>query len=144
MRRTDLALAAALAFVPALALAQPQSLNTASGPISPQRMSADAKVLADKSLAGRAPGGPGEAGTIAYITSQMKAAGLKPGGDKGWTQAVPLIRLQLAPDPKFTLTTGGAARPLVPATDIMAWTQRPVSRVKIAAAPLVFVGYGVT
>ena len=76
MRLTDLALAAAIALVSTLAptLAAAQPVNAASGPISPERMSADVKALADKSLAGRAPGGPGEAGTIAYITGQMKAA----------------------------------------------------------------------
>ncbi len=149
MRLTPLALAALFALAPTAApipaKAQSSPVNTASGPISAERLSADVKVLADKGLAGRAPGGPGEAGTIAYITGQFKAAGLKPAGDKGgWTQAVPLVRMEVAPDPKFTLTTAGAAKPLGAPSEIVAWTQRPVAKVKIANAPLVFVGYGVT
>src|SRR6201996_2037758 len=69
-----------------------------AAPIPPPRLSADVKVLADAKLAGRAPGGPGEAGTLDYIVSQFKAAGLKPAGDNGgWTQAVPLIRLRVTP-----------------------------------------------
>lgn len=117
-----------------------------SGPISPQRLSADVKVLADTSLAGRAPGGPGEAGTLAYIEAQFKAAGLKPAGDNGgWTQAVPLIRFRVDPaEARFALASGGQTQDLKQAQDVMVWTQRPVSRVQVDKAPLVFVGYGVT
>jgi len=138
-----LSLAAALT---ALAFsASAQSAKQSANPISPQRLSADVKVLADSKLAGRAPGGPGEAGTIAYLTSQFKAMGLKPAGDKGgWTQAVPLLRFELTGTPKFQLTVGGKSRALIANQDIKAWTQRPVSSVNVKDAPLVFVGYGVT
>jgi Zn-dependent M28 family amino/carboxypeptidase len=140
MRIASLALAATLAAFPALAQPVP------SGPISPARLSADVKVLADAKLAGRAPGGPGEAGTLDYIVSQFKAAGLKPAGDKGgWTQAVPLIRFTVDPaKTKFQLTSGGATRDLAETWDLMIWSQRPVARVQVEKAPLVFVGYGVT
>lgn len=131
-------LLATLAVHPALA-------QSAAGPISPTRLSDDVKVLADKSLAGRAPGGPGEAGTIAWLTGQFKAMGLTSAGDQGgWTQAVPLIRFTVAPDARFSLTAGGKTQDLAETKQIMAWTQRPVDRVVIANAPLVFVGYGVT
>ena len=91
---TVLAVTASLTLAAFPALAQ----KIDSGPISPARLSADVKVLADARLAGRAPGGPGEAGTLAYIISQFKAAGLQPAGDKGgWTQAVPLIRFSVDP-----------------------------------------------
>ena len=140
MRLFPTALAAALIAFPAAAQTAP------SGPISPERLSADVKVLADSKLAGRAPGGPGEAGTLRYITAQFKAAGLKPAGDKGgWTQAVPLVRFTVDPAAtKFQLTSGGATRDLAETKDVMVWTQRPVTRVQIDKAPLVFVGYGVT
>jgi Zn-dependent M28 family amino/carboxypeptidase len=140
MRLIPTALAAA-----AVALALPASAQSPSGPISPERLSAHVKVLADSKLAGRAPGGPGEAGTLDYLVGQFKALGLQPAGDKGgWTQEVPLIRFQVQPDAKFQLTAGGAPRALTETKEIMAWTQRPVSSVKIEGAPLVFVGYGVT
>ena len=61
MRLIVLAAAAATLALPASA----QSQTFDSGPISPTRLSADVKVLADAKLAGRAPGGPGEAGTLA-------------------------------------------------------------------------------
>ncbi|MGZ3374963.1 MAG: M28 family metallopeptidase [Phenylobacterium sp.] len=141
MRIPSLALAAALALpLPAAAQTRPPA-----NPISPARLSADVKVLADARLYGRAPGGPGEAGTLAYIEGQFKALGLKPAGDKGgWTQAVPLIRFTVAPDSTFSLTAGGKTQALAETKQIMAWTQRPTDRVVIANAPLVFVGYGVT
>ncbi len=138
MRILSTALAAA-AFIATAASAQ-------TNPISPDRLAAHVKALADPALAGRAPGGPGEAGTIAYITGQFKALGLKPAGDNGgWTQAVPLVRFQVQQgDAKFSLTAGGTTTPLSEVRDVMVWTQRPVPRVQVADAPLVFVGYGVT
>jgi len=138
MRFPILSLAAALVALPA-------ATQPAANPISPERLSADVKVLADSKLAGRAPGGPGEAGTIAYLTGQFKAMGLKPAGDKGgWTQAVPLLRFEVQPNAKLSLTSAGKVQRLTATKEIMAWTQRPVSAVDIKAAPLVFVGYGVT
>lgn len=146
MRMSSLSLAATLAALAVPAAAQTPGPAVDSGPISPQRLSADVKILADSKLAGRAPGGPGEAGTIAYLTGQFKAMGLKPAGDKGgWTQAVPLIRFQVDPAAaKFQLAAGGRTRDLAETKDVMIWSQRPVPRVQVAKAPLVFVGYGVT
>src|SRR5437588_10445431 len=105
MRISSLLLAATVAFAASSVTAQ----TFPSGPISPARLSADVKVLADSKLAGRAPGGPGDPGTIAYIVSQFKAAGLKPAGDKGdWTQAVPLVRFTVDPaKARFQLTSAG-------------------------------------
>ena len=141
MRIASLALAAAL-----MAFSATAQTKVDSGPISPARLSADVKALASSELAGRAPGGPGEAGTLAYIERQFKAAGLKPAGDNGgWTQAVPLIRFQVDPAAtRFALTSGGKTRDLAETKDVMIWSQRPVSRVRVENAPLVFVGYGVT
>ena len=139
--RIAIALAAAATFALPAAAA-----DFLSGPISPARLSADVKVLADGKLAGRAPGGPGEAGTLAYIIAQFKAAGLKPAGDKGgWTQAVPLIRFRVDPaETRFSFTSAGQTLPARETQDLMVWTQRPVSQAQAANAPLVFVGYGVT
>jgi len=145
MRLTLLALAASLFALSAAAQPIPPGPPN-TGPISPERMSADDKALAASALAGRAPGGPGEPGTIAYITEQLKAAGVKPGGDKGgWTQDVPLMRFEVQPNPKFSLAMGaGPANELAQDRDVVIWTQRPGARVQAKAAPLVFVGYGVT
>ncbi|RZM07150.1 MAG: peptidase M20, partial [Sphingomonas sp.] len=111
-----------------------------SGPISPDRLSADVRTLASDAFGGRAPGTPGEAKTVEWLVAQFKAAGLQPGGrDGSWTQAVPLVRTQLG---QGAVSVGGA--PLVQGRDVYLSTVRPVDRVTIANAPMVFVGYGVS
>jgi len=116
-----------------------------SGPISAQRLSDMTRELASEPYAGRAPGGPGELKTVDFIFGQFKALGLRPAGDDGgWTQAVPLWRFQTQPGGVYTLNVGGTSRSLHEQADLRIETQRPVERVEIRAAPLVFVGYGVT
>jgi Zn-dependent M28 family amino/carboxypeptidase len=133
MKRLLLALAAALAW------------PAAAQEISAERLSAATRELASEPYAGRAPGGPGEQRTVDFIVGQFKALGLAPAGDGGgWTQTVPLWRFQTEPGGAYSLTAAGKARTLQTQTDLRIETQRPVERVAIRAAPLVFVGYGVT
>jgi len=116
-----------------------------TGPISGERLSEITRVLASDEYEGRAPGTPGEAKTVEYLVAQFKALGLKPGGENGgWTQAVPLIRTQVPADAAMSVTIGGERLPLVQNKDVAALTLRPVDRVLIENAPLVFVGYGVS
>ncbi|MHB8284030.1 MAG: M28 family metallopeptidase [Caulobacteraceae bacterium] len=124
---------------PGAVLAQP------AGPISPAQLSDTVKVLASDAFEGRAPGTPGEAKTVAYLVERLKATGLQPGGEAGgWTQAVPLTHTQIGPDPVLSLSGGGADQLLKQGVEIYASTVRPVERVRIDHAPLVFVGYGVS
>ncbi|MBB4152162.1 Zn-dependent M28 family amino/carboxypeptidase [Sphingomonas jinjuensis] len=124
-----------LLFLAGLALAAPAAAQT-----SPQRLSDDVKTLASDAFQGRAPGTPGEARTVDWLVGQFKAAGLQPGGPGGqWTQPVPLIRTKLGAG---TITAGG--QPWVQGRDVYVSTVRPVTRARIANAPMVFVGYGVT
>lgn len=135
---------------PLLALAAAFGLAAAAqaqdaGPISPERLAGHVKALAAPELAGRAPGGPGEPATIDYIVGQFKALGLQPAGDHGgWTQEVPLVRFRMQPDARFTLTAGGRTTALTQTRELMVGSQRPVPRVTLKDAPLVFVGYGVS
>jgi Zn-dependent M28 family amino/carboxypeptidase len=109
-----------------------------------QRMSEITRVLASDEFQGRAPGTPGEAKTIPYLIEQFKAAGLEPGGENGgWTQAVPMIRTQLKDPVSVTVMQAGQTVKLADSADIYLGTVRPVDDVKIANAPMVFVGYGV-
>lgn len=115
------------------------------GVVSPDRLAAHVQTLGDPAFAGRAPGGPGEQKTIDYLVGQFRALGLQPAGDNGgWTQEVSLYRFVVPRDARFSLSVGGVDRTLVQTTDIMAASQRPVDRVTIDKAPLVFVGYGVS
>jgi Zn-dependent M28 family amino/carboxypeptidase len=109
-----------------------------------RRMSEITRVLASDEFQGRAPGTPGEAKTIPYLIEQFKAAGLEPGGENGgWTQAVPMIRTQLKDPVSVTVKQAGQTVKLADPADIYLGTVRPVDEVKIADAPMVFVGYGV-
>ena len=109
-------------------------------PISPARLSQDVKVLASDAFEGRAPGTAGEQKTIDWLVARLKAIGLEPvGPDGSWTQPVPLVRTQLG---QGTITAGG--QPLRFGQDVYGSSLRPIDRVTIADAPMVFVGYGVS
>jgi hypothetical protein len=56
---------------------------------------------------------------------------------------VPLVRTQVPLDASVTVRIAGERRALVQQIDMAALALRPVDRVRIDAAPLVFVGYGV-
>jgi Zn-dependent M28 family amino/carboxypeptidase len=126
-----------LGLAPALGAAPP------AGTLDPARLSETTRVLASDAFEGRSPGTPGEQKTIAYIIDSFKQAGLSPAGeDGGWTQRVPLVHTR-AGDGKLAFSVGGAEVPLHQKQQIYVNTVRPVDRVSIAKAPLVFVGYGV-
>jgi Zn-dependent M28 family amino/carboxypeptidase len=114
-------------------------------PIDPARLSSLTRQLAWDRMEGRAPGTEGERIAVAWLIWQFRLLGLQPGGENGgWTQRVPLIRTQFAPRPTVTIAQGGESRTLEAPRDIYLSTVREVDRVRIANAPLVFVGYGVT
>ena len=113
--------------------------------ISADRMSEIARVLASDEFQGRAPGTPGEEKTVAYLIEQFKTAGLEPAGENGgWTQTVPLIHTQLKAPVNVSVSQLGQTLPLRFPDDVYLGTVRPVERVTIENAPMVFVGYGVT
>jgi len=120
--------------------------STASyAPIDPQRLSDWTRALAADEMQGRAPGTEGETRTIAYLIEQFRALGLEPGGENGgWTQRVPLIRTQVPPVARFTITGHGETLILQSPTDLYVSTVRETDRVRIEGAPMVFVGYGVS
>jgi Zn-dependent M28 family amino/carboxypeptidase len=108
-------------------------------------MSQITRVLASDAFQGRAPGTPGEDKTIPYLVQQFQAAGLEPAGDHGgWTQTVPMIHTKIEAPVDIAITQGGKKLPLHFPDDIYVGTVRPVARVRINDAPMVFVGYGVT
>jgi Zn-dependent M28 family amino/carboxypeptidase len=125
-----------------LALAAAGAAHAAT---DPARMSQIVKVLASDEFEGRAPGSPGEAKTIEYLTTQFKALGLEPAGEKGgYVQEVPLLKTQIATPGTFGIDLKGAKTPLVYGKDVAGISLLPVDKVSIKDAPLVFVGYGVS
>jgi len=128
----------------ALALTACGPRGQAANPIDPKRISEHVRVLASDAFEGRAPGTPGEAKTIEYVSGQFKALGLQPAGEHGgWTQDVPLARFQVTGPVKMSFTENGKELPLTQGEQAVVQTLTPVDRVAIRNAPLVFVGYGV-
>jgi len=118
--------------------------------IDPKRLSADVKTLSSDEFEGRGPATPGEDKTVAYVSKQMQAAGLEPGGESKngkrlWTQSVPLVRAQFSGEPKFALTIAGENRNLAQGDEIVVRAALDgSSKVALDGAPIVFCGYGVT
>jgi len=124
----------------ALALA-----NTSAAEIDTERLVETVKVLASDEFEGRAPGGPGEAKTIAYLTSRFAELGLVPGGKDGsWTQAVPLHHTQIQGLSKLAFRYGDREELLAQSIHIEVSTVQPIEHLQIEAAPVVFVGFGVS
>ena len=102
------------------------------------------RVLADDSLQGRQPGTLGEERTAAYIESQFKAIGLKPGNPDGtYFQKVPLVGITVTNNPTLTFAKGGAKDALKWRDDFVVWTKHVAESVALKSSDLVFVGYGV-
>lgn len=107
--------------------------------INPARIKADVQTLSSDAFEGRGPGEAGEAKTTAFIAKSFAAAGLEPAGDQGgWTQDVPLVRLDRRPGARIAL----AGQSLVIGRDV-SLTLRNAGPWSIAKAPLMFAGWGV-
>jgi Zn-dependent M28 family amino/carboxypeptidase len=140
-----------LPFASAIAAALLSTVTpVAAGPnFDAARLSQDVKALSSDAFEGRGPATPGEVKAVDYIVAQMKAAGLKPGGDsvgrgaRKWTQDVPLARFEVTGPVALSVTAGGATRSLTQTQEVVVQTLVPIGRVTIKDAPLVFVGYGV-
>jgi Zn-dependent M28 family amino/carboxypeptidase len=115
----------------------------------PARLSHHVQTLGSDAFEGRAPATDGETKTVAYLSDQFAKAGLQPGGDivngqRGWTQAVPLLRSEFVATPEVTVNIGGKPSLLTQGEQIA--VRSPTNGEKavvINAADLVFVGYGV-
>jgi hypothetical protein len=156
--------AAPAAFL-AVALATAGSALAASPLFSPAEQAAMARVgadeisghlrfLADDLLEGRAPGSRGGEIAVRYLAAQLEAMGFSPGvpGSSGappsWFQQVPLVQLTgsvpekvqvQGPNGTLELSTRGGTR-----AELLVRPGDEVDRVRLDAAELVFVGYGIT
>ena len=140
-----LSVSIALALQPATAGDAPKRAPT----FDPQRLSDVVKTLSSDEFEGRGPATAGETRTVDYVVEQMQAAGLQPGGDlkdgnRGWTQAVPLLRAEITGTPALSVKADGKIQALTQGTEIAVRAAMDGSTaVSIVDAPLVFVGYGV-
>jgi len=144
--RADVLSAAVLVSLAASAFAADK---TDAPNFDPKRMSDEDKTLSSDAFEGRGPDTPGETKTIAYVTAQMKEAGVQPAGDakdgqRAWTQDVPLARADITGTPEFSISEAGASRKLTQGEDIAVRASMDGSKtVALKDVPLVFCGYGV-
>jgi Zn-dependent M28 family amino/carboxypeptidase len=131
--------------------AQEKRFTYPESPIDAARLAAHVKMLASDAFEGRAPATSGEIETVDYITKQLAAAGVKPGGDpdgKGgrrWTQDVPLIQSDIQGTVTASVRFSDVTRTLHQGNEVaIRSTFLPTTHVSIASASMVFVGYGVT
>jgi Zn-dependent M28 family amino/carboxypeptidase len=117
-------------------------VNTAAQAITTDGLLAHIKDLSADSMEGRAPGTPGEAKTVAYLTRQFQALGLAPGNPDGtWIQKVDLIGYTA--HPTASVTAGGKRIVLRFPDDYVASSRHQRAETKIDNSDVVFVGYGV-
>jgi Zn-dependent M28 family amino/carboxypeptidase len=137
-------------FLAATALVLAAAPLAAAPTFSTQRLSQHVQTLGSDAFEGRAPATNGETKTVAYLQDQFAKAGLQPGGDvvggqRSWTQAVPLLRAEFTGDPVVTVQTPAGALPLAQGADIAVRApQNGQNQIRLANAPLLFVGYGVS
>ena len=135
-------------FVGAAGIASAQS---AAPSFDGKRLESHIKTLSSDAFEGRGPATPGEKKAIDYIVGQLRAAGLEPAGDfdqgrRQWTQAVPLLKADIVGPPQVSISLA-AGRPISLAQGEEIAVRAPMngaSAVKLDAAPLLFVGYGVS
>ncbi len=129
-----------LAFA-AMLIAAPAFPDT---PIDAARLTQTVRTLSSDTFEGRAPGTAGEDRTIGYLIGRLQALGLEGGmPDGAFTQAVPLLHTRLGQARALAFATPAGPLALQQKRDIYVSTVRDADVATIAAAPLVFVGYGV-
>jgi len=115
----------------------------ATHPQSAERVRADVEFLASDLLEGRDTGSRGYDVAAAYVASQFRAIGLKPGGVGGsWYQQVPFRRSSHIGEPRAALILGNRNVPL--SSDDFAARPSLTQQVRNIDAPLVFAGHGVS
>jgi Zn-dependent M28 family amino/carboxypeptidase len=109
------------------------------------RLLENIKVLASDEYEGRAPASRGEELTTAFLETQFKKLGLKPGNPDGnYFQKVPMVGITADPEAQLVFAQSGTEnkRTLEYGKDFVAWTKRVQPEVSLDA-DFVFVGYGV-
>jgi Zn-dependent M28 family amino/carboxypeptidase len=118
--------------------------------LDPVKIADHVKVLASDAFEGRGPATAGEVKTVDYMTAQFKAVGLKPGGDlkggqRAWTQDVPLAQFDITGPIETSVTVAGQKQAWTQGEQIaLRATQTGATHVTVKDAPVVFIGYGVT
>jgi Zn-dependent M28 family amino/carboxypeptidase len=102
------------------------------------------KTLSADDMDGRSPGTAGEDKAVAYIESQFKAIGLKPGNPDGtFIQKVPLVGITGVNRQPLTFTKGGKQVELKWKDEVVAWSKHVAPLASVQDSDVIFAGYGV-
>ncbi|MBV8466183.1 MAG: M28 family peptidase [Burkholderiales bacterium] len=129
--------------VAAVLACQAEAADAPPAPISPDKLMEHIKVLSSDAYEGRAPGTPGEAATVRYVTDRFREYGLKPGNPDGsYVQKVPMVGIASQPTVKFD-GCAAALQSLESPSDYVATSTQTREQIDVKGSDLVFVGYGV-
>jgi Zn-dependent M28 family amino/carboxypeptidase len=118
-------------------------VTAAANAITAEGLLGHIKDLAADSMEGRAPGTPGEEKAVAYIESQFRSIGLKPGNPDGtFIQKVDLIGYTSKPVVSF-LGTRASPTTLSFPDEFVASSRHDRRETKVENSDVVFVGYGI-
>jgi Zn-dependent M28 family amino/carboxypeptidase len=140
-----LVLALAISLSPLRSVADYPAHPVTTAAIDAADLSARDKALSDDSFQGRGPGTAAGEAAADWIADEMKRIGLLPGNHGSYFQPVPAVTITLdaAKSQLAFNTPRGTLSPKFPA-DTVYWTPRYANdTVRVAASPLVFVGYGI-
>lgn len=139
-----LAAAAAPTRTPATAPALPVAVKGAADRIEGRRLESDVRFLADDLLEGRGTGTRGYDLAARYVAARMSALGLEPGGHDGYLQPVPMRRADLLPEASMFALTDSGTEIALHADEDFVWSPDVLREKWTTAAPLAFVGFGVS
>jgi hypothetical protein len=122
--------------------ANSSAASAAASSITAEGLLTQIRDLSADSMEGRAPASAGEEKTVAYLTTQFQALGLKPGNPDGsWVQKVDLIGYTSRPTASFMAR--GRRIGLDFPKDYVANSRHERAETKVVDSDIVFVGYGV-
>src|SRR5262245_60390995 len=111
--------------------------------ITEQALRGHIRFLADDLLEGRGPGSRGDELAQHYIAAQFESLGLKPAAPGGgWFQPVPLVGVTAHVPPTIKLAKAGKSLELKRHDDYVFASGKPLPRITVDSAEIVFVGYG--
>jgi len=106
------------------------------------RFRSNMKILASDEFEGRKPTTEGGRKTSDYIETQFRLAGLKPGNEDSYLQAVDLVEIstEIA---EISVLQAKRSMPITHGNELVSYSRKPNARVEVDRSNIVFVGYGV-
>ena len=126
-------------FALSLSLSACATAPMGEGRISQAAMAEAVRTLASDAFEGRAPGTAGEERTLAYLEQQFAAAGLQPGNNGAWRQAVPLVEISASDITPLSV----ADMAFAPGSEWVGVSYRETAQTTLENSEIVFVGFGI-